>query len=438
MNIFNPFGWGTKVIPPVEKKSSTVPLGVGLSSFLRFGMQGGATTPGGAMHLYEQSSAVATPIDYIADSFSSIRPVLREVESRSIIRRHPILDRLNVPSDDYDGRLFAEVLATDYLITGEAGIVAIGNINRPPLALQPINPSNISVVEGSDGRAASIIVGGVTMPGVYVANRTKNGVRYIRDNLTEIKFIRRYSTKNNALLRGQSRLVSAAAEVRQHIEGNKHNVSLLENGGRLSLVFAFKNDMELDDLAETEEKINYQFGGSERAGSMVVTAGDDLDVKEVGKSNLDMDFAILHKMTKESVANRYKFPLVLLSTDAATFNNMENGMVSLYDNAVLPLSDTLYGAISDWLLPRYGEDPAKLQITYDMDQITALTGRRNVELKDLKALGVLTINELRTLMGWEPVKGGDIVYVSATMLPAGTDIFTDDNIPENAIDREDA
>lgn len=436
MSRFDPRTWFGKRHTAAETKSSTKVLGLSeeLGSFLKFGAQGTAVTPTGAINLYNMSSAVSIPINYIAEAFASINPVLKD--GTEIITEHPVLDLLQTPSPFYTQDLFLEALGKNYLITGETEVVSLGNTNRPPLELQPISPKNVTVNEGSNGLAISLIVSGESLAGAYQMELKGRSVRYLRGNLSEIKQIRNFSTRNNSLLRGQSPLVSASAEARQHIEGNKHNVSLLVNGGRVSLVFHFDEDLNDDDFQATKERVLEQYAGAQNAGKIGITAGGKMDIKELGVNNKDMDFANLQNMARTAVALQYKFPLPLLSTDASTFNNYKEAKAALYDDAVLPLADRIFGGLSDFLLPRYGLDPAKVRITYDIDQITALAGRRNEELKLRKELNLETLNELRTMIGREGVDGGDVVLAPANMIPVGTDLFTNDNVPGQGLARD--
>lgn len=432
----DPRTWFSKQHTSTETKSSTKVLGFSesLGSFLRLGGTGIARTPTSAINAYDSSSAASIPINYIAEAFASINPVLKE--GTEIIIDHPILDLLQIPSPFFTQDLFLETLGKNYLITGEAEVIGLGNINRPPIELQPISPKNITINEGSNGLATSMVVSGESMEGAYLLVLRGRTVRYLRGNLSELKQIRNFSTRNNSLLRGQSPLVSASAEVRQHIEGNNHNISLLVNGGRISLVFHYDEDMNPDDFEATKERIKEQYTGTQNAGKVAVSSGGKLDIKELGINNKDMDFANLQQMARIAVALQYKFPLPLLSTDASTFNNYKEAKAALYDDAVLPLADRIFGGLSDFLMPRYGLDPAKIRITYDIDQITALAGRRNEELKLRKELNLETINEMRTMIGREPVDGGDTVMVASTMVPAGTDLFTDDNVPGRGLARD--
>jgi len=216
--------------------------------------------------------------------------------------------------------------------------------------------------------------------------------------------------------------------------GNTHNVSMLEKGGRVSLVFHFDEDLNPDDFEEVKQKVRTQYGGATKAGEIGVTSGGSLDIKEIGTNNKDMDFANLQNMAKQAVALQYRVPLPLITVSAATLNNYKEGKLALFDDAVLPLADRIYGGLSDLLLPRFGEDPSKTQITYDMDTITALAVRRNEELKLRRDLNLESTNEMREAIGREPVEGGDHILAPATMVPIGTDLFTEDNEPDQDVE----
>lgn len=405
-----------------------------LGAFLILGLHGAATAAS-AMNLYNKSTAVSIPINMIAEAFASIEPVIKK--QGIILTDHPILDLLKNPSPYFGQCLFLETIGKHYLITANTYIVALGNINRPPLELQPISPSNATEVEGNQGLVERFIISGNSLPGTYEIDKKKNIVRYLKGNLAEIKQVRGFSIRNNSLLRGQSPLVSASAEVRHHILGNTHNSSMLEHGGRVSLVFHFSEDMNPDDFKETKERLMSEISGPTNAGKVFMTAGGNMEVKELGINNKDMDFAKLQSMAKEAVALQYKIPLPLITTDSATFSNVREARLSLYDDAVLPLADRIYNGLTNLLVPRYGEDPSNFKITYDIDSITALTFRRNEELKLRRELNFESLNEFRDIVGREPVVGGDHVLVPATLVPVGTNPFTQNDDPEFSLARDD-
>ncbi len=405
---------------PREVKSVTLGLNDEMSKFIQFGLS--AETATNALNLYNESTAVSIPINKIAKPFANLDLVLKTGDE--ILKDHPVLELLKQPSPYYTQGLFLEVLAKDYLVTNESHIVAIGNINRPPLELQPISPSNISIDEGMGGTPNSIIVAGSTLPGSYLPDNRKKNVRYYNGGLREAYYIRGYSTRNNSLLRGQSLLVSASKEARQHILGSNHNVSILEKGGRISLVFHFEEDVGVDDLKAIKQRINEEYSGANKAGTIGVTSGGKLDIQELSKNNKDMEFTNLQQMAKFAVASQYDLPLALITTDAQTFDNFKEAKLALYDDAILPLANRLLDGLSAFLLPRYGIDPTKTRITYDVDTITALVMRRNSELKLLKELDIFNDNELRgRIAGVEDYEGGDIHYKPANFIPVGSSML---------------
>lgn len=408
----------------VREVKAVIGLNDELSNFIQFGSNGGET-PASALNLYNDSSAVSIPVNKIGEAFAGLQPILKFGDE--IIIDHPVLDLIRHPSQYYTMSLLFETLAKDYLITNETHIVGLGAINRPPIELQPISPANVNINEDTNGGApGNIVITGATLAGTYTPDKRKNKIRYFSGGLKELYYIRGYSTKNNSLLRGGSKLISASAEARQHILGGRHNVSLLEKGGRVSLVFHLEEDVQQDDLIAIKEEINNTYAGADNAGKIGVTSGGKLDIKELSKNNRDMDFAQLQQMSKFAVAMQYNLPLALITTDAQTFDNYKLANLAMYDDAVLPLADRIFAGLSAFLLPRFGLEPSKYRLTYDIDAITALATRRQEELKLLKELDVLADNELRAEMGREDYNGGDTHYKLANLIPVGTGLLSDE------------
>jgi HK97 family phage portal protein len=407
----------------VETKQQVLGLTEELGSFFVFG-QNTASTPTAALRLYELSTAVSVPINKIVAAFKIMEPILLVGDKRT---DHEVIEFLKNPSPYFSLELFFENMAKDYLITGETWIVGLGGVTRPPIEIQTVTPKAVTVPHGTDGTPAFYDVTGLVLPGQYKPKRKGNTIRYYNGGLLEIKQIRNYSTKDSSMLRGQSKLVSAAKEARQHILGGEHNVSLLEKGGRVSLVFHFKTDMDDEDYEDAKARVNAQWGGSTKAGMIGVTAGEEMEIKDIGSTNKDMDFAVLHKLAQKSIALQFDVPLPLITDERQTLNNYREGRLALYDDAVIPLSKILFGGLGSFLLPRFGLDPSKARISFDPDQISALVSRRNDEMLKRTQARIETDNELRALITREPIDGGDVLYKPSSEVPIGTDLFLEDN-----------
>ena len=221
-------------------------------------------------------------------------------------------------------------------------------------------------------------------------------------------------------------------EVRQQLSGTRHNLKVIDNGGRLSMAVIFKHRMTEDEWQVREQAVREKFSGSNNAGQIAVISAPDMEIKEMGQSNKDMDFTALDTKSREAVFMRYGVPLPLVSSTRQTFNNFDRAIEDFYDRAVLPNLNILFSGLTRALKSRYNDSFEA--ITYNPDSITALKRRLMEELKARRDANIETVNELREILpNREPLEGGDIFYQPATLIPAGEDIFT-----EEVVDVDDA
>jgi len=380
-----------------------------------------------AMTLYRQSSSVATAVDLIADEIENINPAIK-LENGKISSEQEVLRLLKNPNDYEMWTDFIGQAARSYLITGDVYFFAAGNINRKPAALFTEKPQNVNIIEGVNSYSQEYLIYRGMGTGSYTRKRTpKKGIRYYDGNLREMFPIMRYSSGYSNTT-GDSPLIAASLEVSQQVLSKVHNVSVLENGGRLSLVVQFKDTTTEDEHQDRAKKIREQLAGPDNAGKIAVISSADMDINEFGKSNRDMDFLNLEKIARDAIFTRYKIPLPLVTPDATTFNNMQSAVFHLYDFAVIPLYKRLMAGLSKMILPRYGLDPDVVSLTINPEEIEALKTRRIEQLQKRKDLGIETTNEIREgLPNREPIQGGDTLYQPANLVPIGEDLFTDDN-----------
>ena len=109
-----------------------------------------------------------------------------------------------------------------------------------------------------------------------------------------------------------------------------------------------------------------------------------------------------------------------------TLDNFSKAVLALYDNAVLPLADMMLGELTTFLGPRYKLAPTE-RLSYDENAIKALEPRRNEQNKNKRESGVLTINEIRSLYGYEEIENGDTLYQPFNLVAVGADRYTADN-----------
>jgi len=419
----------------VETKSATrsVILDDLTSDFISSCLLEENITPQKAFKFYRKNSSVATAVDMIADSYEQIEPII-QLPDGSILEQHPVLDLLRNPNSFMTWSDFAARISRNYLLTNQSHFYALGGVTVSPSEIYPIKPTNVSVITGGSEYVETFYVGQGVGVGEYIRELAKQRIsRYYDGALKELYRISGFSSMSTDG-GADSPLQAAALETNQQIKGRVHNLKMLENGGRLSLMVIFKEEQLSDDEhKERTQRINESWSGPENAGKIGVMSGSDIqDVKEMGVNQKDMDYAELDRIASQAIYFRYKIPLPLITVTASTFNNMQTAIEMLYDFAVLPLADKLFTGMSRFLLPRFGIDLNQAKITYNPESLQALKSRRLEELKQRKDIGVETINEMREqIPNRDPIDGGNTLYQSATLVPVGTDINDDGGLNDN-------
>ena len=422
MKIFDKF---KKPIVKSEAKSfqySTILDG----SFADQVLFGGAVTPQKAASFYRNSSAVATAIDIISKEVEQISPVVL-LRDGTLDDTHEVIDLLKNPNEFEDYREIMGQLIRNYLLNHDAFIYAEGSTNRPPANIFAVNNQTVTITEDAMDKYPRTYITTQGFANGHYTRETKNrDARFYDGALREMYQVHGYSSKiSNA--HADSPLEAAALEARQQIQGKNHNLKIIENGGRLSMAVIMKGEQQPDpeQFAEFKSSVLNDFSGSQNAGKVAVYAASDMDIKEMGMNNKDMDFAGLETASRHSIFMRYGIPLPIISTDGQTYNNFDRAIEDLYDRAVLPYAQIIFSGLTKMLRHRYNDSFEK--ITYNPETITALKGRLLNELKVRRDVNIETVNELReALPNREPLVGGDVFYQAATLIPAGEDLDDDD------------
>jgi HK97 family phage portal protein len=380
-----------------------------------------------ALNYYRKCSPLFTAVELIADEFAGIKPAVYDVKADKYID-HEILDLLNHPFGDMTWTEFAKEFATYYLVTGNNYMVATGREGTVPLELINMYPASINILPSTiDGYAGTYLV---TTPYYSESFYRDESTGYFRfknfAKTRELWQVKGFNPRNRAGIGnyGMSKLTPIYYELEQHLNTSIHNLALLKNGGRLSMVFSSEKPLSTDQFQRIKKQIQ-NYIGSRNAGKTYLL--DGVTPKEMGLTNKDMDFAGLKKEVKEQIYNTLKIPLALMSIERSTMNNMDRSMLALYDLAVTPLTNRLYEELTLFLMPRY-KNSENLILKFRQDQIPALQDREFSNVQKKQMLGIYTVNELRSMLGEDPTEGGDVVLTPTTNAPLT--IVGNDDPPE--------
>lgn len=383
-----------------------------------------------AINYYRQVAAAGTSIDTIAREISSLQPLLFNQKDNQFTLSHPLLTFLQRPNADSTWNEFMTRLSAFRIITGNSYIWASsqgGKPDSPLLELMVINPQNVSFNSDGNGNISSITLtnekdnkGGTFFP----QETAQLGLRFY-DNLgNELWQIKDFNPASGAVV-GMSRLVHIFFELEQSIESSRHNWSLLKNGMRPTVMIIPEDDLAPDAQEMLKDMVKEFQVGSENAGRPIFGGGVK-EVKDLIKSNRDMDFVNLKKSILQCIYNGLNFPLALVSSDNMTFSNLGQARELLYDNAVLPEAKRTFNELTNMIIHRY-PDAEDSRITFNQHSIPALRDRQVRQAKEKSEIGAYTRDEVRKDLGDEPLaEGGDVILGPVSEVPNAVDGFTDD------------
>ena len=364
---------------------------------------------------YQENAIVYRCINEIANNASRVNINLFRGDQE--VDNHPLLDLLYNPSPTQSQVEWFQGLYSYLLISGNNYMLSVGGDNTPPTELYNLRPDRIQIRTGQRAMPQSYdyMIGGQIVESYEVDQATGN---------SKIKHIKMFNPLDDYY--GMSPIQASSVDIDQHNLANKHNVNLLQNGARPSGAVIFKpkdetgGNVQLSDnqRSQLQSDINSRFAGTGNAGRPMLLEGD-FDWKEMGLSPKDMDFIQLKNMSAKDIALVYGVPSQLIGIpDAQTYSNFAEAKLALYNETIIPLLDKIQGDLNEWLVPQFNDEA--LELRYDIDSIPAMAEQRRRVFESVTSGvkdGILTRNEAREQLGYEPIDGADSLLVPANLMP---------------------
>ena len=395
---------------------------------------------------YSENAIVYRCINEIANNASRVKILLFRGDQE--VDNHPLLDLLYKPSPTMSQVEYFQALYSYLLIAGNNYILSVGGDKSPPTELYNLRPDRMKIRTGTRAMPVSYdyVLKGQVVESYLVDQATGN---------SKVKHIKLFNPLDDYY--GMSPMAASSVDIDQHNLANKHNVNLLQNGARPSgaVIFNPKDEtgghVQLSDVQRNQlmNDVNQRFSGTGNAGKPMLLEGD-FDWKEMGLSPKDMDFIQLKNMSAKDIALVYGVPSQLIGIpDSQTYSNFAEAKLALYNETIIPLLDRIQGDLNEWLVPMFNEQG--LELRYDIDSIPAMAEQRKRVFESVTAGvkdGILTRNEAREQLGYEPMEGADSLLVPANLMPLNiADEMTEDNVseeipeevvPEELIENEDS
>lgn len=350
---------------------------------------------------YQNNVIVYRCINLIARGIGSVPWVLYQHEGKrwGELERHPLLNLLTSPSPRHAESAFMEAIVSYLLLSGNAYIEAVFDLDGYPCELYPLRPDRMKVVPGNEG---------IPKYYEYSVGSKKQYLPVEKDSgRSSVLHLKLFHPVNDWY--GMSPIEAASWAIDQHNAVGKHNLSLLQNGGRPSGAFMVKPGPYGQPLTEEQRNtlkhdLKTLYEGEKNAGKLMILEGD-CEWKEMGLSPKDLDFVEGKNISAREISQAFGVPPMLVGISGdATFANYKEARFHLWEDTILPLLDFLIAEFNLWLVPYFGEN---LKLSYDIDAIPALAPKREAKWAKVSACNFLTINEKRQALGYGFIENGD-------------------------------
>ena len=323
----------------------------------------------------------------------------------------PLLAKLDRPNLSHTRSTFLETLVLYLLYGGDSFLLGRGVYEgREPEELWPQMPPLVELVTAR----------GYPMPTAFKV-RTGGGSpeRFEVDLVTgrcDILRITHPHPAGDLTERGVPALGPAAGRVDLHNAGTAWNFSVLRRGGRPSGAFIHEEELDDEQFEHLREEVDRMVSGADQVGRPLVLDGG-LKWEDLSASPHDMDWLEGQRDAARDIALSAGVPPQLVGIpDSQTYSNYREARLALYEDTVLPMAEHLLASLSQWLGPAMGLEPGH-RLAVDVDNVPALSVRRERYWEKVESSTVLTINEKRAELGYDPIVGGDELYEAPNKVP---------------------
>ena len=212
---------------------------------------------------------------------------------------------------------------------------------------------------------------------------------------------------------GQSVLMAAAAS--SDIDQFQHEFQRRFYQNFAVPPFALKTDKELreDTVRRLKDDWNRENGGGAGSGRIAVLESG-LSIERIGVNPKELDWLATNRATRDDILAVFGVPASKLGlVEDVNRANAEANDYTFSLNVIEPILTMMDERLTQDLARRFDE---KLVIKHDStvsddEEATARVAAMRI------AGGISTVNEERTAQGYDPVDGGDVLFVPANLKP---------------------
>ncbi len=333
---------------------------------------------------YSKNPIVYRAVRMIAEAAASAPWLLYEGEQE--LDTHPLLALMRRPNPAQSGAGLMESIYGHLMVAGNAylEVVAIDGVPREIFALRP---DRMKVVPGADG-----------WPRAFHYTAGARTVEFVQEgDLPPILHLSLFHPLNDHY--GFAPIEAAQTSLDVHNASGAWTKALLDNAARPSgaLVYTGEGNLNDEQFARLKAELEDGYAGARNAGRPLLLEGG-LDWKTMAMSPRDMDFIEAKREAAREIALAFGVPPMLLGIPGDnTYANYREANRAFWRQTVLPLVARTAQSLGNWLGGAWGQE---LRLSYDADQIDALSTEREALWDRVASADFLTRDEKRQAVGY--------------------------------------
>ncbi|WP_226781004.1 phage portal protein [Oceaniglobus trochenteri] len=322
----------------------------------------------------------------ISEAAAALPLVLQDAGTRYAV--HPLLSLVNRPNAGQGRAELFEALYGQILLSGNGYLEAVG-AGGVPLELHVLRSDRMTLIPGADGWPVGY---------EYAVGGRKHRFT-VEDGVSPVCHVKSFHPQDDHY--GLSPMQAAAQALDVHTAASRWSKALLDNAARPSGAIVYRGtdgqgQLGADQYDRLVSEMEAHHQGARNAGRPMLLEGG-LDWKPMGFSPSDMEFQKTKEAAAREIALAFGVPPMLLGIPGdATYANYAEAHRAFYRLTVLPLAARVCASVSHWLAGFTGE---AVELKYDLDQVSALSGERDAQWARVAAADFLTDGEKRALLG---------------------------------------
>ena len=399
--IKNIFG-GKKAQSSTKRKN---PTGYEVASYGEYALSTGSK----ANYLEAMKGWVFACVNAISDEVGSIQLKLYKKESNGDIVEvtdHKALDVL-YKVNNFTTKFDHFWLTQAYLeLAGESPWFVEKDKDNEPSAIYFLRPDKITPVPDKDQ----------VISGYKYRIDSKNEITL---NVDEVIFLKNPNPANP--FRGKGTLENALLTYDIDESAELWNFKFFKNSARPDMIMTIKDmeSLEPEQQDKLKKSIREAHQGLDKSHNLMVLFGDML-LEKFGTSHTDMDFMNQQGFTRDKLLSIFRVPKsVIALTEGVNFASSKTSIYTFSRFTIKPKMERIIQQLNEFYLPMFN-DTENMFLDYESPVPEDMEEKLKIQETGVKN-GWLTINEVRSQEGLEPLEGFDVPYMPLNLYPVGGD-----------------